>query len=51
MRLGILPARDPDIRASLGVIDKTIERQTNSGPGFYRYGTSDPGSEDGYGDC
>ena len=51
VRLGILPARDPDIRASLGVIDKTIEAQTNSGPGFYRYGTSDPGSEDGYGDC
>ena len=51
VRLGILPARDADIRASLGVIDKTIERQTNSGPGWYRYGTSDPGSEDGYGDC
>ena len=51
VRLGILPARDPDIRASLGVIDNTIERQTDSGPGWYRYGTSDPGSEDGYGDC
>jgi glucoamylase len=51
VRLGILPARDPDIRASLGVIDKTIEAQTNSGPGFYRYGTNAPGSEDGYGDC
>jgi glucoamylase len=51
VRLGILPARDPDIRASLSVIDNTIERQTDSGPGFYRYGTSDPGSEDGYGDC
>jgi glucoamylase len=51
VRLGILPARDPDIRASLSVIDNTIERQTNSGPGFYRYGTSGPGSEDGYGDC
>jgi glucoamylase len=51
VRLGILPARDPDIRASLGVIDRTIEAQTNSGPGFYRYGTSTPGSEDGYGDC
>jgi glucoamylase len=51
VRLGILPARDPDIRASLGVIDKTIEVQTDSGPGFYRYGTSTPGSEDGYGDC
>ena len=51
VRLGILPARDSDIRASLGVIDNTIERQTASGPGFYRYGTSGPGSEDGYGDC
>ncbi|HTU96267.1 MAG TPA: glucodextranase DOMON-like domain-containing protein [Solirubrobacteraceae bacterium] len=51
VRLGILPARDPDIRTSLGVIDKTIEAQTDSGPGFYRYGTSAPGSEDGYGDC
>ena len=51
VRLGILPARDSDIRASLAVIDNTIERQTNSGPGFYRYGTSAPGSEDGYGDC
>ena len=44
VRLGILPARDPDIRASLAVIDNTIERQTDSGPGWYRYGTSDPGS-------
>src|SRR6185437_431194 len=51
VRLGILPARDSDIRNSLAVIDNTIERQTNSGPGWYRYGTSDPGSEDGYGDC
>jgi glucan 1,4-alpha-glucosidase len=51
VRLGILPARDSDIRASLAVIDNTIERQTDSGPGWYRYGTSDPGSEDGYGDC
>jgi glucan 1,4-alpha-glucosidase len=51
VRLGILPARDPDIGASLAVIDNTIERQTDSGPGWYRYGTSDPGSEDGYGDC
>ena len=39
------------MRASLGVVDATIERATPSGPGFYRYGTSGPGSEDGYGDC
>ncbi len=51
VRLGILPARDADVRASLGVIDQTIEAQTSSGPGFYRYGTSTAGSEDGYGDC
>jgi len=51
VRLGILPARDPDVRASLAVVDNTIERQTNSGPGWYRYGTSQAGSEDGYGDC
>ncbi len=51
VRLGILPARDADIRASLGVIDSTIRAQTNSGPGFYRYGTDAAGSEDGYGDC
>jgi glucoamylase len=51
VRLGILPATDPAIRSSIPVIDKTIEHQTLSGPGFYRYGTIDPGSEDGYGDC
>ncbi len=51
VRLGILPASDPDVQASLNVIDATIKATTPSGPGFYRYGTSDPGSEDGYGDC
>ncbi|MGH2885776.1 MAG: glycoside hydrolase family 15 protein, partial [Solirubrobacteraceae bacterium] len=51
VRLGVLPASDPDVQASLKVIDATIERTTNSGPGFYRYGTSGTGSEDGYGDC
>jgi glucoamylase len=51
VRLGVLPASDPTVRASLGVIDTTIERSTPSGPGFYRYGTSGPGSKDGYGDC
>lgn len=50
-RLGILPADDPDVLASLPVVDSTIRRQTASGPGFYRYGTSTPGTEDGYGDC
>jgi glucoamylase len=50
-RLGILPANDPDVLRSLPVVDQVIRKQTNSGPGFYRYGTADPGSEDGYGDC
>jgi len=55
-RLGILPASDPDVQRSLPVVDATIRRDTASGPGFYRYGTStDPvtaaGTEDGYGDC
>jgi glucoamylase len=43
------------VRSSLSVVDQVIERQTPSGPGFYRYGTgtspSEAGSEDGYGDC
>ncbi len=51
VRLGVLPANDPDVQASLGIVDRTIEVTTPSGPGFYRYGTSNPGSEDGYGDC
>jgi glucoamylase len=50
-RLGALPATDPDVLASLPIVDQTIRRETNSGPGFYRYGTSTPGTEDGYGDC
>ena len=51
VRLGVLPASDPDVHASLNVVDATIKRDTPNGPGFYRYGTSTPGSEDGYGDC
>ncbi len=50
-RLGALPANDPDVLRSLGVVDSVIKRTTPSGVGFYRYGTSLPGSEDGYGDC
>ena len=54
-RLGILPADDPDVAGSLGVVDRVISRQTASGTGFYRYGTAtgpeDAGTEDGYGDC
>jgi glucoamylase len=53
VRLGVLPASDPDVRASVKVVDATIGRQTPTGPGFYRYGTqeSPPESVDGYGDC
>jgi glucoamylase len=50
-RLGILPANDPDVVRSLPIVDQVIGRQTSSGQGYYRYGTSLPGSEDGYGDC
>jgi glucoamylase len=46
-RLGILPADDADISASLGVVDRVIR----VGDLFYRYGTDTPGTEDGYGDC
>ena len=51
VRLGVLPASDPMIRSSVTVVDDTIERQTPSGPGFYRYGVSPTESADGYGDC
>jgi glucan 1,4-alpha-glucosidase len=50
-RLGVLPANDPDVQRSLQRVDQTIKRDTPNGPGFYRYGTALPGSEDGYGDC
>jgi glucan 1,4-alpha-glucosidase len=43
-RLGILPASDPDVLASLPVVDATIESSTPSGPGWHRY------NGDGYGD-
>ncbi|MBA2555057.1 MAG: glucan 1,4-alpha-glucosidase, partial [Geodermatophilaceae bacterium] len=49
-RLGILSPTDPDVLASLPIVDEVIGRVTPSGPGFYRYGTDAPGSEDGYGD-
>ncbi|NJP97417.1 glucan 1,4-alpha-glucosidase [Nonomuraea sp. FMUSA5-5] len=50
-RLGILPPDDPDVLASLPVADRVIRRDTASGPGWYRYGSDTPGTEDGYGDC
>jgi glucoamylase len=51
VRLGVLPASDPDVQASVKVIDDVIERNTLNGPGFYRYGYSSTESTDGYGDC
>jgi glucan 1,4-alpha-glucosidase len=44
VRLGELPANDPDVLASLPVVDSTIETETPSGPGWHRY------NGDGYGD-
>jgi glucan 1,4-alpha-glucosidase len=50
-RLGELPATDADVLGSLQVADAVVAVGTASGTGYYRYGTSTPGSEDGYGDC
>jgi len=51
-RLGELPISDPDVQASLAVLDKQISVVTPSGTGYYRYDTSAAqGSADGYGDC
>jgi glucan 1,4-alpha-glucosidase len=44
VRLGLLPAGDPDVVRSLKVVDAAIRRSTASGDGFYRY------NGDGYGD-
>ncbi|HEX3589230.1 MAG TPA: glucodextranase DOMON-like domain-containing protein [Pseudonocardiaceae bacterium] len=52
VRLGELSPTDPDVMASLGVLDKQISVATPSGTGYYRYGDSaTTGSADGYGDC
>ena len=50
-RMGELSARDPDVRASLHVVDSVLESQTASGPGWHRYGIKADGATDGYGDC
>ncbi len=50
-RLGILSPQDRDVQASLEVVDSALKRSTPTGVGWYRYGTSTPGTEDGYGDC
>jgi glucan 1,4-alpha-glucosidase len=44
VRLGELSPGDPDVAASLPVVDATIESDTPSGPGWHRY------NGDGYGD-
>ena len=51
VRLGELPATDADVQNSLKVLDEQLGTSTPTGTGYYRYGTSTPGSEDGYGDC
>jgi glucoamylase len=52
VRLGELPVTDPDVQASLRVLDKQIAVSTPSGTGYYRYGNdAAKGSADGYGDC
>ena len=44
VRLGELPATDPQVAASIPVVDATIQNSTVSGPGWHRY------NGDGYGD-
>ena len=52
VRLGELPVSDPDVQASLAIIDSHIAVSTPSGTGYYRYGdAAAAGSADGYGDC
>ncbi|MEO9139076.1 MAG: glucodextranase DOMON-like domain-containing protein [Jatrophihabitans sp.] len=51
VRLGELSVHDPDVQNSITVLDAQLATSTPSGTGYYRYGTSTPGSEDGYGDC
>jgi glucoamylase len=53
VRLGVLPASDRDVQASLRIVDDTIEQSTPNGAGWYRYGTTmtPKVSADGYGDC
>ncbi|MBV8217327.1 MAG: hypothetical protein JO325_02595, partial [Solirubrobacterales bacterium] len=50
-RLGELSPHDPDVQASLPVVDSVLESHTASGPGWHRYGIKASGATDGYGDC
>ena len=45
------PPATPTLRTRCALVDQVISRQTSSGTGFYRYGTTAVGTEDGYGDC
>ena len=44
VRLGELPANDPDVLRTLPIVDEEIKSTTPSGPGWHRY------NGDGYGD-
>ena len=44
VRLGELPANDPDVLRTLPIVDAEIKSTTPSGPGWHRY------NDDGYGD-
>jgi glucoamylase len=44
VRLGALPASDPEVLRTLPIVDSTIKSTTPSGPGWHRY------NGDGYGD-
>jgi len=44
VRLGLIPASDPNVTQSLPIVDSTIMSSTVSGPGWHRY------NGDGYGD-
>jgi len=44
VRLGLIPASDPNVTQSLPIVDSTIMSNTVSGPGWHRY------NGDGYGD-
>ena len=51
-RLGELPISDPDVQASLNVLDKQISVRPPAGPATTATATSAAkGSADGYGDC
>ena len=45
------PRTTPTCRTRSTVLDQQLGTTTPTGTGYYRYGTSTAGSEDGYGDC